>query len=281
MKKEFQLLNSEIVLKTDNPELKNVLNFVSQEAKQHGFLCQNKTVYVIEKTDSGYRICGDGIHYNVVAKQWDLTYTLIKLVHERAFREMEDCVRIHAGCGNYKNARFIMIGDKGEGKTTLMLKLLFERNGYSIHGDELVMIYGNKAMSFPRRFHVKPGTMALLPNIKPYLKKSPCISIYKTEKLYAFSPAQVGFDWTINSEKISAIFYLILNHGEKTALTKCSGLEMIQKIIPMSYYKESGEHLKINKLCRIMNEAKTYILSIGNLDTAARLIQKEMRSLLN
>lgn len=71
-----------------------------------------------------------------------MIYTLLGLIHSQVFQGIKECIRIHSGCGEYNGNRFLVVGDKGTGKTTLMTRLLFE--GFHIDGDELVMVQNEK-----------------------------------------------------------------------------------------------------------------------------------------
>jgi len=76
---------------------------------------------------------------------------------------MKDFVKIHAACGSIQGRRFLVAGDKGAGKTTLITRFFFE--GVAVHGDERVLLREQKVIPLPRKFHLKEGTVPLIPQL--------------------------------------------------------------------------------------------------------------------
>lgn len=277
MHRQFQLLHSLITLESDQEELQNEIDFVSQDARQT-IPVRTESVISVQADRIGYRINRDGQRYQVGKSSWDLSYTLLRLIHEQAFQTVSDCIRVHAGCADYKDSRFIVIGDKGAGKTTLMLRMLFGREGFQVSGDEMVLINGDACMPFPRRFHIKSGNARLVPDIGPCLEKSPGFLVEPSRWLHGFSPAEAGFPWDIVSKAIKAIYFLTPNHGGESWVEECSGLQMMKHMMPMSYFSESRDYLKIQRLCRLSSEVKSYRLHIGNLGKVVAIIRDQLSS---
>jgi hypothetical protein len=272
LQKQFQLLHSQFTLRSDQDTLRNEINFASQDAS-HGMRIRAKETISITTRNNCYGIGNQNQVFQVAKKPWELAYALIGLVHRRALAEFGDCLRLHAACADYRGSRFIVIGEKGVGKTTLMLHLLLGQKSFKVSGDELVIVRGDQAMPFPRRFHVKSGTFELLSGYQAQIRKSPGFRIAPSSWLYAFSPAEAGFDWVIESKKVEAIFYISPNHKSPTRIEECAGLQMVKNIMPMSYYSESNEPFKIRELCRLVQNAKAYRIYLGKLDKVAKIIQ--------
>jgi hypothetical protein len=275
LQRQFQLLNSLITFETGQDDLQNVIDFVSQDASQNTPV-RTESFISVQTDRNGYRINRDGQCYQVGKSSWDLVYTLLRLIHEQVFQNVPDCIRVHAGCADYRDSRFIVIGDKGAGKTTLMLRMLFENKGFQVSGDEMVLINGNCGMPFPRRFHIKSGNVRLVPEIGPCLEKSPGFQVEGSHWLHGFSPTEAGFPWKIVSKQINAVYFLTPNHDGDSRVEECSGLQMVQKMMPMSYFSESDEHLKIQELCRLSSEVRSYFLHIGYLDKAVAIIRDQL-----
>jgi len=277
LKRQFQLLHSLITLETDQEGLRNEIDFVSQDASQ-SLPVRTESVISVQADRTGYHINRDGQRYLVGKRSWDLVYTLLRLIHEHALRTVSNCIRVHAGCADYNGSRFIVIGEKGAGKTTLMLRMLFDREGFEVSGDEMVLINEEACMPFPRRFHVKSGNASLVPEIRPCLERSPGFLVEPSRRLYGFSPAEAGFPWNIVSKTIKAIYFLIPNHEGESRVEECSGLQMMQHMMPMSFFSESRDYLKIQRLCRLSNGIRSYRLHIGDLGTALAIIRDQQSS---
>ena len=222
---------------------------------------------------NGFGVHGEGASLDMGPDRFDLAYALLKLVHESALRDMAGYVRIHAACADYRGSRFIVIGEKGAGKTTLMLKLLSRGNGFRVNGDEMVLVRDGMALPFPRRFHVKRGFKELFRNLTPRIEDSPSLPVPGGHTLKAFSPKEAGFDWEIDERPIRAICCLTPNHGKKTRILSCSGLAMLREIMPMTFLSEEGDHRKIGGLCRLINTVETRRLLVGDLDGAVSALE--------
>ena len=270
--KQFQLLHASITVEADRSDLDQVIAFTIQDAGQR-LPVMSETTIAVQTHKNGYRITQDGHTFQIGESQWDLAYGLLSLFHKQAFRDVRDHIRVHAACADYQGARFIVMGEKGAGKTTLMLKLLLTQNGFQVGGDEMVLIDGKGAMPFPRRFHVKSGYSTLFKELRPSIEASPKFMVAPSRWLYGFSPAEAGFRWNIDHKPIKAIYFLTPNHNGRTLVQKCSGLEMLKHIMPLSYLSTSNDQLKIPRLCRLVADVASYHLSIGDLDGAVAVIR--------
>ena len=207
----------------------------------------------------------------------DLSKTIFNLswlMHRDALGGITDRIRIHAGCGEWAGRRFIVVGDKGAGKTTLMVRLLY--GGFRIISDELVLVRNGKALPFPRRFHIKQDSMRLLPFMAELFETLPFNWTSYGHKMFSFTPRDAGFGWRIDEGDIQAIFYLEPNYGGDTRIEECPKYRMVEKVMPMTFLSETDDHLKIGELCRLMDNADCYIIHIGDLAGAVAGLQEKL-----
>jgi len=201
-------------------------------------------------------------------------FNLLWLINRETFRSVPDCIRIHAGCGEHGGKRFIVVGDKGVGKTTFMVSLLL--NGSRAVGDELVLVREGRATPFPRRFHIKQESTKLLPGIKHLFDALPFNMTTYNHKMFSFSPQDAGFEWKIDEGDVRAVFYLMPNHGGESRLEPCLKYEMVRNIMPMSFLSETDDHKKIDQLCSLVDKAECHVLHIGDLPGAISALQEKM-----
>jgi len=222
-------------------------------------------VYEIRR---GRNLCfsSDDLHRTIFNLQWH--------IHEEALKDVTESIRIHAGCGEWNGRRFIVVGEKGVGKTTLMLCLLYR--GFRIIGDELVLVRDGKAMPFPRRFHVKEESMNLIPEMSDIFDSLPCNMTSYAQKMYSFTPQDAGYRWKIDEGIVRAVFYIVPNHRRESRLEECSKFMMVHKVMPMSFLSETEDHLKISHLCRMIDSANCYVLHLGNLEGVASALREKM-----
>ncbi len=260
-------------MRTEDESVFRGIDFISHGAEQD-FPAETETVYDISLEDGRYMILENGEFKHSPPDYDNLIYNLLGFVNSVALGGVANTIRIHAGCGDYNGYRFLAVGDKGAGKSTLMTHLLSE--GFGVSGDELVLIDDSGTMPFPRRFHLKDGSIGLLPDIESMIGEVPFISLYGKGKIYSFSPLDAGYEWKIENRKADVIFFLEPNHGGESRIEECTKIEMANRLMPMSFLSESRDHLKIGGLCRVIDNADCYLLSIGDLSAAADSMREKM-----
>jgi hypothetical protein len=260
-------------VRTDDESVIRGVDFISHDAEQN-FPTQTETVFDVALEDGRYLIREDGEFRHSPPDYDNLIYNLLGFVNRTALEGFADTIRMHAGCGDYNGYRFLVVGDKGAGKSTLMMHLLSE--GFHVSGDELALIDGEQTMPFPRRFHLKDGSVPLLPELESMIERVPFINLYGKGKIYSFSPLDAGYEWKVESRKADAIFFLEPNHGGKTLVEECPKFEMARRIMPMTLLSESRDHLKISSLCKIIDDAGCYILRVGDLAGTADSMREKM-----
>ena len=184
---------------------------------------------------------------------------------------MKDYVKIHAACGSFGGRRFLLAGEKGAGKTTLITKSLFE--DVTVHGDEKVLVRGQEVIPLPRKFHLKEGTVPLIPQLDAIWHR---LTSYPTSygvRLCFFDPADAGFKWQTKWGKVDTVFYLEPSYGNMTELEKCPKWLMSQKLIMQSLDFDTNPETQIANLCEIVTGTDSFLIHIGELDGAVRAIK--------
>ena len=273
--KKFQLLHVMVNLQTGQDDLAPMLDFSAQNANQ-GLAVKSAITLTVDASDDGYKIKQDKTNIHVNRDNWDLAYALLAAIHREALRDFPDHIRIHAACADYQDSRFIVVGCKGAGKTTLMLKLLQRQKGFQVCGDEMVLIKNGMTLPFPRRFHIKTGYEKLFDNLRTVVEASPKFETAPARWLYAFSPNDAGYEWNIGYKPLKAIYYLVPNHGSETVSKPCSRLEILRRIMPNTFLSSSQDQLKIPQMCALINECQSYQLHLGNLAEAADIIRDQL-----
>jgi hypothetical protein len=96
------------------------------------------------------------------------TIYLFGLINYYVRAKLPKLLTVHSGCATLNNKRFILVGDKGVGKTTLLCKLLF--SGEMVHSDEYVILDDCQIIPFPRKFLIKEGTLKFVPELSNICK---------------------------------------------------------------------------------------------------------------
>jgi hypothetical protein len=266
------LLYNKFTIRTGCESVAKQLAFITQDAQQD-FPILSESVYDIRREGDQFQIFYNGKLCNSTLNRSSLIYNLLGLIHSQVFKGITGCIRIHAGCGEYNGNRFLMVGDKGTGKTTLMTRLLFE--GFRVDGDELVIVHNNDEVTpFPRRFLIKESSIDLLPQVESMVDSVPFIQADDGSKIYSFAPSDAGFNWKIETRRTDKIFYLESNHDGETRVEKCPKYLMVQKVMPRTFLSIAHDHLKIGPLCRMIDKSDCHILHVGDLDGAIASIRE-------
>jgi len=202
--------------------------------------------------------------------EW-ITLYLHELINYRVSWYVSDLIKIHAASGAFRGKRFLLVGDKGAGKTTLITRLLLE--GAAVYGDETVLLQEGDVMPFPRKFHLKEGTLPLLPQLAPICDKLTSYPAYYGGRFFFFDPTDAGFEWQITNGKVDTLFYLEPAHGEQSEIERCPYWLMVQKLLLQSSDFANNPEAQIGELCHLVDRSDNFIIHLGELDSAVMLIK--------
>jgi hypothetical protein len=222
--------------------------------------------FEVYRADGGYRIVADGQDDGWEPRPGAAGYVLFQRMHRTALAALSEFTKIHAGCASWNGRRFLVVGAAQSGKTTLMTRLLYE--GFTVDGDELVLLRDGQALSYPRRFGVRPATVALVPELAPL-----AAAASGGARVFPVDPAALGFDWRIAPGPVSAVFIVEPNHGGDSAVVPCPEYLMAQRLMEHSWAPAGGARDWIAEVCAMLAQARGYVLTLGDLVTAVATLK--------
>ncbi len=179
---------------------------------------------------------------------------------------------IHGGCGTFQNKRFILCGPKGAGKTTLLCRLAFD--GVQVHSDETVFLADGEAVPFPGKFHLKEGSIPLVPELGPVgLRLKPYPVLSGEGQFFFFDPSDAGCEWTAPRAKVDAFFYLGPQHSGETRIGPCPKFIMVGKILGQTLNLARDPRHQIRQLCRTVDGGLCRDLTVNDPAQGARMIR--------
>lgn len=238
---------------------------------EQSFPITQRHTFELGKQDSRYFIKEDEIDCDFEIADNLAIGNLFDRVHDRALEAMSSYTRIHCGSGEHAGKRFLIVGEKHAGKSTLIAKLLYE--GVEIFGDEMVLLRDGEVVPFPRKLYLKEGSLKLLPEFAALAPSLPFVAPINQPKIYAFDPTEAGFSWRISPGKVNAVFFLQNNHGSRSRLEKCPKVQMIQQVMTQCDPAKERENW-LADICNTVNKADTFNLYIGDLTTALAQIRR-------
>lgn len=131
-------------------------------------------------------------------------------VHRRAFEfaSLQGWVRVHGVLATVAGRRVLVTGSSGAGKTTLALGLL--ARGARVDGDESVLLLDGRARAVPRRFHVKAGSVEVVPAAATWLADAPRVG---GSDLRALDPRVAGGPWELRAAPLDDVVLLERSDG--------------------------------------------------------------------
>jgi hypothetical protein len=195
--------------------------------------------------------------------------------HELAFAALADRTKLHAGCATWFGRRFLVIGQQGAGKTTLMTRLLVE--GCAVEGDEMVLLRDGQAIAYPRRFGIRRRTLKLVPQVGklvPRLLNGPGVDQPGGFHVTAFDPSQLGHEWRIAAGPVAVLFFLSARSDGPTRIAPCSAQLMAQRVMAQSAPPDRGSSAWIRDVGALVRNAAAYDVSIGDLDSAVSAVRQ-------
>jgi hypothetical protein len=272
----FQLLALEVRIRTNCPVLDRQLDYLVQDARQDYPVSARLDVDAILE-DGRYHIAGAG--ESALAYDAPLVVSrLYRVCYQKAYAALpQSGAMIHAACAGYGGRRFLLIGDSGAGKTTLVIRLA--REGADVEVDELALVLPEGVVGLPRRFHIKGEGLAILPWVAAQAAKMPRWENGDGSVVYGFAPSEWGHPWHIRHGPLDAVFFLEPNHGGQSRLVEVPRYEMIRLAVDRLRVLDKGQRGWIAEICRQFDAAACYKLVVGGLDSTVALLLSRLQVL--
>ncbi len=153
LERSIQLVACGFLVSTDDASFVERLDRLMPSAVQDHPVTRRHSFHALGGGDR-WRVSEDGCAPEIFPDVDQAVDFVNRRLHELALDALADYTKVHAGCGTWHGRRFLVVGDRGAGKTTLMTRLLFE--GCGVEGDEMVLLRDGEAVAYPRRFGIPP-----------------------------------------------------------------------------------------------------------------------------
>ncbi len=265
----FRLLSSEIRIATNCQRIDDSLRYIVHNAR-HDLPIDHTFVYAVEEHDGRYSVLEQG---TVVAEYMHANAVLVDLferIQKRTHEAMGDWVRIHAGCGSGIGKRFLVVGEKYAGKSTLMARILF--SDLDAYCDDSVLLRDGVIIPVPRKFYVREGSLQFLPQLAAIAPQLPFVYSAADGRVVAFDPNDAGCEWCIRPAPVDTIFWLVPNHGRPAHLEPCAKYRMVEYIMSQCNPPSRGNGNWVGDICAMVDRAETYNLHVGELEQSLRAV---------
>ena len=157
--RRFQILALQVTVSTNCPAMNRELDYLVQDARQD--YSPTATVrYELIRAEDEFRLLEDGQEWRRAGDPFTCLTHLYRRVYGKSNEALPPAtVFLHAACGSLGGRRFILMGESGVGKTTLITRLV--REGALVEGDELVALTPRGFAAVPRRYFCASLSIAI------------------------------------------------------------------------------------------------------------------------
>src|SRR5690606_24196665 len=176
-------------------------------------------------------------------------------------------VRVHGVVLRIGGSRLVLIGESGAGKTTLALAALAA--GHLAEGDESFLVRAGQVVAVPRRFHVKPGAEAVVPEAAGWLAAAPVLD--GDPPLRLFSPTAAGRAWTLPAGPVDHVVVLERTGGPST-LEPASAAEVAPLVVAQAFPTVEARTQVVREVAGLLRGVRVHALRAGTDGAAPSLL---------
>ncbi|MDF3063261.1 MAG: aldolase [Microvirga sp.] len=267
-------ISREYRIRTRSAKLAELLAFIEARPQIEGPALAPVDI-AVEETDHGFRLQlpdGERIEPSFI----EAANRIHEAVFTAVLEEAPGAPMVHGACLVLEGQRFIVIGPKGAGKSTLTLHLL--ANGFDVEGDEHVVLRDDDLVARPRRMRVKPGSLPLVPDLAEAVLGSPTVQNPIEGRVYAVDPSIAGRPWRIRARQASHLVFLEPNHGGRSSLTAVDPGEAFRLAAADCLLPRIRQAAAAARLHGLGSRAQAWRLSTGDLHEAEEQLRKALQT---
>jgi hypothetical protein len=173
---------------------------------------------------------------------------------------------IHGATVIVNGKRLVIMGQKGSGKTTLVLSLL--ARGYAVEGDEHLLVNQETVIARPRTLRVKPGSFDLVGPLPFRLADLPAMTGWEGDRTYAIAPHLFGRPWIVRSGPLDALVFIRANHGGHSVAKPLAHDTAFRKLLQNIHFAGVSPLLGSVRLRSLVQRVRSFELRLGDISGA-------------
>lgn len=272
----FRVLGSEVVVRCEVPGLDPFVEMAIPRAAEE-LPAQPPIRIELVQGERLHELRHDG---RLVYQHHDpacIAIEIESLVTHLAIGALGGWTRLHAGCARVDGRRALFTGDKASGKTTLLLALLAA--GHEVHGDENVLLRDGSTLPVPRRFHLREGSLALLPGLAPLTERLRPLRHPEIGPFRFFDPTDLGRPWRVEAAPAAAVFVVESAFGSASRVDPCAKVDLIRHLLFQTINLSRDPGTELRQLSTLSGSTAAFRLRLGDLDGAVRAVADALGSL--
>ena len=265
------MLTQHCVVRLAHDELVSKVSYLTNDATQH-LPVLSTTTWEVDGTGP-YLLSENGDRLAQVATADDVVYVLYQRTHRRAHEmlALSGWWLLHSAAATLDGERTLLVGSKGAGKSTLAAALLVD--GQAVHGDEILFVRDGLSVSLPRPFHLKQGTLDLIPELGRHAAEMPSTSTGSGEVIRALDPTRLGYEWVIEPRPIDAVLLMNPRHGELPEIHRLATGDALPLVLGEMFRSDEPHRLLLQRATRLLGSTRVRALSVGEIRPTVALLR--------
>lgn len=266
----FRLLPLAIEIEVDDPATAQRLRYVTNSVQQIGVPILETHRWRVRGTGP-WSLEENGDRVGRYERADNLLFVLYQRCYGRLAEQLAlgGWLSIHGGLARISGRRVLVVGQKGVGKTTLMMRLLAD--GRAVEGDEQVLVRDGIAVALPRAFHVKPGTAALIPELAGALRRAPRTALSDGTPIIGFDPTTAGFAASTAPGPID-LTVVLRRTGADADVRALSTVATLQAMIEHALPFEDARARTVSACATLLGAMEGFEVQVGDPAATAELI---------
>lgn len=274
LKLSLQILDLEVVLRTEDARIARTLEVVRQTAR-HGFPAARSIDYEITAVDGGFEIAEDGSLLATAPYPIDVLMVVDGHVYAPALAPYvgTPAALLHGACVRVGGSRLLLVGDRDPRRAALLLKLLSD--GAAVEGDWHVLLDEGLVTTVARTFRLAQEAVDALPEAAPLVAGRAFVRDALGRVIWSFDPAAAGFPWELDAGPVDAIVVVESNPGGRSRLEPRPRYETAQEVVTdvAAIPGEVGDAVPVGPrlaaVSRLVDACSCWRLRLGDLGEAS------------
>jgi HPr kinase/phosphorylase len=206
----------------------------------------------------GYRVYDGGDECARVASVEDVLDVVFGRVYRRAteLASLKGWVRVHGALVGVNGRRIAVVGAGSFGKSTLCIGVLCQ--GGQVEVDESFVTRDGQALGVARRFHIKPGTAAVVP-AATWLADAPTFGDPPNR---AVDPTEHGFAWDLHVGPIDDMVLLRRTDGP-SRLESTAATEAVREVMGQTFPLLETRGSLVRQVSNLVARCRCHLLHVG------------------
>ena len=268
--RQVQLGPCRVFIETDSRDVHEQLRYLDHDAVQP-VPATTKLELGAWEEDRSFRLVRDGRPMGRVSRPEDVLDHFYAIAYRDAFAAMAaGTLLLHGVTVTRRGRRALLVGQQHAGKSTLAARLLID--GFEVSGDEYAVLADERLAAFPRRFHLKSRSLALLPQLAQIVPNLPFFDT-RSDRIVALGPTDLGLPWVLDPGPVDVIVVLEANHGGPSTLSCLPQYELVRVLMTQTFTPDPHPRGWIASLSHLVGSATCGRMAVGDLNTAVVAVE--------